>query len=153
MIHVLNTCSVACDDRRFNGQHDSLFREIVSIITTYLPSTACITSDLGEYSFPQHIVATDLRPDIVWWDDNVRSLYAVELTVPFETSFEKATERKIVKYEDMIQRARATGYVAELITLEVGSKGVINMSGSERERERERERESDQPWWLGGDAQ
>ena len=29
----------------------------------------------------------------------------------------------------MIQRARATGYVAKLITLEVGLRGVINMPG------------------------
>ena len=100
LIHVLNTCTVARDNRRFNGRHDSLLREIVSIITTYLPSTACLTSDLGEYNFPQHIVATDLRPDIVWWNDNARSLHAVELTVPFETSFEKAIERKTLKYED-----------------------------------------------------
>ena len=60
------------------------------------------------------------------WDDNARS---VELTVPFETSFEKAIERKTLKYEDVIQRARTTGYVAKLITLEVGSRGVINMPG------------------------
>ena len=95
----------------------------------YLPSNAHLTSDLGEYCFPQHIVATDLRPDIVWWDDTARLMNVIELTVPFETSFVEGAERKSVKYVNLVQRARTSGYAAKLITLEVGSRGVINMPG------------------------
>ena len=129
LIHVLNTCAVARDNQRFNGRHHSLLREIVAIIMIYLPSNAHLTCDLGEYSFPQHIVATDLHPDIVWWDDTARSMNVVELTVPFETSFVEVAERKSVKYVNLVQQARVSGYAAKLITLEVGSRGVINMSG------------------------
>ena len=105
--------TVAREDRRFNGRHDSLLRDHHQD----LPA-ACLTADLGEYCFPQHIVATDLCPDIVWWG---RSLHVVELTVPFETSFVEATEGKVRKYGDLTEQA---GYTAMLITLEVC---VINM--------------------------
>jgi len=43
-----------------------------------------ITADLPNqpYSFPQHIVCTDSRPDIVVWDRSAITI--IELTVPFE---------------------------------------------------------------------
>ena len=37
--------------------------------------------------------------------------------------------RKVIKYADLTERARMSGYTATLITLEVGSRGVINMPG------------------------
>ena len=76
LIHTLNTCRVARDDHHFNTRHDVIVREIATVPSlpcTYLPPTASATSDLGSYNFPQHIVATDLRPDIVWWDEGARN--------------------------------------------------------------------------------
>ena len=112
------------------------------IITLYLPPTSSVTLDLDSYKFPQHIVATDLRPDIVWWDEAAHKrpdivwwdeaahkLVLLELTIPFETSFECARERKTIKYEGILERAQHGGYRASLITLEMGSRGVINLSG------------------------
>ena len=125
----IDPCRVAHDDRRFNVRHDSLLKKISAIILTYLPPTTSLTTDLGNYSFPQHRVATDLRPDIVGWDDTVKRLCVVELTVPFETSFTGAAERKTIKYKHLIKRARGSGYTAKLITLEVGSRGMINLPG------------------------
>ena len=52
-----------------------------------------------------------------------------ELTIPFETSFTEAADRKRAKYEDLQKEARQAGYKATLITLEVGSRGVINNPG------------------------
>ena len=83
-------------DGRFNGRHDTVLSEIVSLISAYLPPSASISSDLGSYSFLQHIVAT------VWWDDKARNLCLLELTVCFETSFEEAAQRK----KDQICRHR-----------------------------------------------
>ena len=68
-------------------------------------------------------------------DDTARSLHVVELTVPFETSFVEATEGKVRKYGDLTEQARMAGYTAMLITLEVGSSGVINMPGFTRLKE------------------
>ena len=106
-----------------------MLREIASVITVYLPPHTDITTDLGTYSFPQHIVPTDLRPDVVWWDHAAKKLCLVELTVCFETSFNEAAERKQVKYQDLVERARCSNYRTTLITLEVGSRGMVNMEG------------------------
>ena len=76
-----------------------------------------------------HIVSMDLHPDIVWWDDYQTSLVLMELTISYETKFDDAAERKEVKYEELITGAQASGYDAELIMLEVGSRGVINPAG------------------------
>ena len=129
LIHTLNICKVARDARKFNIRHDAVLTEIVSIISAYMPATAELTTDLGSYTFPQHIVTTDLRPDIVWWDDTSRKLCMVELTVCFETLFNEAAERKTIKYEDIKQRVESAGYNVVLLTLEVGSRGIINIEG------------------------
>lgn len=65
LIHVLNSCKVACDERCFNARHDAVLIEIVSLLSMYTSPTANLSADLNSYLFPHHIVATDLRPDIV----------------------------------------------------------------------------------------
>ena len=129
LIHVLNICRVARDERRFNSRHDAVLREIVALISAYLPPSVSISSDLGSYSFPQHIVSTDLRPDVVWWDDETRKLCLLELTVCFETSFEEAAQRKKIRYADIVDQARLSHYISKLITVEVGARGIVNMEG------------------------
>ena len=96
---------------------------------TKTPPAINLTADINEYAFPTHIVSTDLRPDIVWWDNQQKSLMLVRLTISYKTNFDDATERKELRYEELITRARASGYDAELITLEVGSRGVIYPAG------------------------
>ena len=129
LIHVLNACKVARDERRYNPHHDAILSLIVTFLTSKISPTAHLTSDLGSYIFPQHIVSTDLRPDIVWWDDSLKKIILMELTVCFESSFQHAAERKTTKYEDVVVRARSSGYRGQIITLEVGSRGVIGGGG------------------------
>ena len=43
------------------------------------------------------LVPTNLRPDLVWWEDDARVSYVVELTVCYETNFGEAAERKMAK--------------------------------------------------------
>jgi len=81
------------------------------------------------YSFPHHTVSTDLRPDIVGWEDNPKKIWLAELTVPFETGFKDAAERKEASYEDLVCRAKQAGYDFHPITIEVGSRGVPHMVG------------------------
>jgi hypothetical protein len=76
------------------------------------------------YQFLCHIVPTDLRPDIVWWDSSSRCVCLAELTVCFETNFDDAADRKTTKYADLLQQARGNGYRATLLPLKVGLKGV-----------------------------
>lgn len=101
LIHVLNNCEVALHLHRYNECHDQVLAIISSTVTDYLPPTTTSTVDLGTgYSFPHHIAPTDLRPDIVLWDDSNKSLTLLELTVCFETSFDDARVRKQDKYRD-----------------------------------------------------
>ena len=62
---------VARDFQRYNQRHDAVFQEIANCIRPKLSPTIQLTANLNdEYEFPTHIVPTDLRPDIVWWDDS-----------------------------------------------------------------------------------
>ena len=130
LIHVLNCCSVARDLRRYNSRHDDVLRVMLDIIKTRLKPTTKISADVdGNYTFPTHIVPTDLRPDIVWWNDVDKTLVLVELTIAFETSFEVASQRKTIKYDDLVIAANKNGFDATLITIEVGSRGITNPPG------------------------
>ena len=129
LIHVLNICPVALKARRFNLRHDAVLEIITETISTCLTTTEKMSSDLSEYGFPHHIVPTTLRPDIVWWDESKKRLLLIELTISFETSFDSAAERKRAKYEDLQRRAQRAGYHTTIITLEVGSRGIINYPG------------------------
>ena len=103
---------------------------IADAVRQKLSPLAGFSADLSDsYSFPLHIASTDLRPDIVWWDDASKKVRMVELTVPFETGFQAAAERKETNYEDLVNRARQAGYNTHLITVEVGARGIPHMAG------------------------
>ena len=129
LIHVLNACPRALETRRYNLRHDSVLEKIVTTISTHLQPSERMCSDLSEYNFPQHITPTTLRPDTVVWDDVKKKLLLVELTVCFETTFSDAAQRKRAKYEELQESAQKMGYQTSLITLEVGSRGMINPPG------------------------
>ena len=59
----------------------------------------------------------------------MKKIVLMELTVCFESSFQHAAERKTTKYEDVVARARSSGYIGQIITLEVGSRGIIGGDG------------------------
>ena len=125
LLHVLNNCTTARDLRRYNTRHDLVLQEIASAIKPYLNKSTSLLVDIGEgYQFPCHIVPTDLRPDLVWWDPDSRSVCLAELTICFETNFVDAAARKSAKYADLVQQAKGNGYRATLLPIQVGARGV-----------------------------
>ncbi len=78
---------------------------------------------------------TDLRPDIVCWNDDKKTITIVELTVCFETSYKAAVTRKEDRYLDLILDAKRAGYSPTQITLEMGSRGLPNMDGFQKLRD------------------
>ena len=108
--HVLNSCSTALNHHRFNLRHDSVLKDLYLCLKPHLPNGSKLTVDLPdtEYSFPQHIVTTDLRPDLVIWNDTSKSIIIIELTIAFETAFEHARERKRFKYSNLERRCQRT---------------------------------------------
>ena len=50
----------------------------------------------------------------------------------FETCFQAAADRKMVKYLDLVTSAQRAGYTTQIITVEVGSRGLVNSTGFEK---------------------
>ena len=78
----------------------------------------------------QHIVCTDSRPDIVVWDRSAITI--IELTVPFELCVDSAVARKTGRYSELLGPCRDAGYKANLLTLEVVSRGFININSFDK---------------------
>ena len=78
--------------------------------------------------FPQDVVATNLRPDLLLHSDSTRSLLIVELTVPWEERLQVAHERKRLKYQDLVDNARRNGWNTTLFAIEVGTRGFPSAS-------------------------
>ena len=127
--HVLNNCPKALELRRYSKRHDEVLGVVGEFIQSHLPPGFSVIIDLPSesYSFPNHISPTNLRPDIVWWCDKTRELWLLELTVSYETRVADAAARKTGKYLDLVEAVRGAGYRAELITLEVGSRGMLSV--------------------------
>jgi hypothetical protein len=67
----------------------------------------------------------------VWWCERQRKLWLFELTISYESLIAKACELKKAKYQDLVEAGRAAGYRTELITVEVGSRGMLGSSDSD----------------------
>ena len=125
LIHVLNACDAALQWRRYNNRHDMVLEGLHSAVRGNLPEGTTMIADLeSDYSFPAKLACTDLRPDIVWWNDTTRRVTLLELTIPFDTLLEDAARRKQAKYRSLAEDIEKQGYSVKLLTLEVGSRGV-----------------------------
>ena len=131
---MLNYCQVALELRRYNLRHDNVLQVIVDSLQSQCPPEYQIMADLpnSTYDFPSSVASTDLRPDLVVWSDTQRAMVLAELTICFETNFVDASQRKTAKYQDLLETCTANGYTTNLVTVEVGSRGFINMSGFQR---------------------
>lgn len=100
-------------------------------MSSHLHTGDRVTVDLpGEqYCFPQDAATTDSRPDIVIWND--QTIVLIELTIPFEPGMDAAAERKRAKYADLLARCSTTRH-ALLTTIEVGSRGFLNVASFEK---------------------
>ena len=121
------------DLRRYSERHDSVLKIFGDFIKSSLPPLYSVTIDhpTDTYSFPHHITPTNLRTDIVWWGERQRELWLFELTISYEKLMAEARERKRAKYQDLVEAGRAAGYKTELITVEVGSRGMLDTSDLE----------------------
>ena len=59
----------------------------------------------------------------------------MELTVSYESLVAEARSRKRAKYHDLVEAGRAAGYKTDLITVEVGSRGMLGESMFENLKE------------------
>ena len=85
--------------------------------------------DLGRrLVFPDHIVKTSLRPDIVIYSNGARTVLMIELTCPSEENFEKRHEEKLNRYTDLQADCEIAGWKVYLYAVEVGARGYSAQS-------------------------
>ena len=70
-------------------------------------------------------IPTIQKPDIFLWNDEQRMLELVELTVPFEANIDEASQRKIVRYEDLVKECAFDGWKTWHSPIEVGCRGFV----------------------------
>ena len=63
--------------------------------------------------------------DIVWWSDNRKELLLLELTISYESLVADTHQQKEAKYFELVQAGHAGRYCSQLITVEVGSRGML----------------------------
>ena len=131
LVHVLNSCQVALNLRRYNSRHDAILTKIATFAKFHLPNTFKILSDLPgtSYLYPPHIGTTDLRPDLLIWSDEAKEINLIELTICFETAFDEAIRRKTNRYSEVREEAIRHGYQANILPIEVGSRGTVHTHG------------------------
>jgi zinc-binding in reverse transcriptase len=75
--------------------------------------------------FPPNFYSTNERPDIVIWSRMSRKVVLLELTCCAEEGVSAAKLRKEVRYQTLVDNINSSGWRAELLTLEVGARGLI----------------------------
>ena len=129
LAHILNCCQVALSHHRC---HDDVLRVIVGYLKEELSEDYTVVADLGielSYLFPPQLAISDLRPDITVLSQLEKEAMLIELTVCNEASYEAAQHRKTEKYLELASEVEANVFNAELITLGVGSRGLVCTKG------------------------
>ena len=129
LLHTLNHCPMALLNRCYNQRHDAVLELLHEFTCSHASSQQQVTVDLPNqpYCFPASFACTDSRPDLVIRNKDQASIHLVELTVPLETTMEDAVTRKRARYSELLQECSRTAKVAKLITIEVGSRGFLNL--------------------------
>jgi hypothetical protein len=83
----------------------------------------------GSFKWPiPNVVATDLRPDIVFVSNNMRIIIWGELTAPMERRISISAIKKKKRYIDLKARLMSKGWTVYDMTLEVGALGFTSTS-------------------------
>ena len=79
-----------------------------------------------EYRLPHHLCPTNLKPDLVIWNDAKRTVFLIELTCPFKENFVNAANRKETRYPDLANTVRSDGVQCTVWPVQVGSRGMVD---------------------------
>ena len=79
--------------------------------------------------FPSNIVVISQRPDIIFWNECLRKMYIIELTVCHESNFDSANERKTNRYYKLLESVKEKGYRCVQFNILVGSRGFLHLKG------------------------
>ncbi len=102
----------------------NLSKETDWIIHSDLPvdNNKCVTSTV-----PTDVCVIIQIPDITMINHSQIIAILIELTVCFETNFERSAQRKGNRYGSLLNGIQSTGFTCELIIFEVGSRGLVSV--------------------------
>ncbi len=134
LMHVLNNCQECLD--RYTWRHNSVLLYIKNFLAKDMPENTQIFLDIpghfkGISTVPVDITVTNQKPDMVIID-NSGKVTIMELTIPFESNIIQAEQRKRQRYEGLLDEIINKGHPAELITVEIGSRGLICKANSDK---------------------
>ncbi len=106
LLHILNNCPAMLKDGRYTWRHNSVLSHMFTLAQNLSKETDWIShSDLpghnnncGISTVPTYICVTTQIPDIVMINRPHKIAMLIELTVCFETNFEKSVQRKENRY-------------------------------------------------------
>ena len=88
-----------------------------------------VAADLeGMRHYPQVLIESGKRPDLVLVSSSTDAIILVELTVPWEDRLQYSNALKADKYADLSMDLEAKGYRTDLFPIEVGARGVVGRS-------------------------
>ena len=102
LLHVFAGCKTYLDEGRFTWRHDSALNFLASSLQ-YLKNYTFYV-DLPQYLSPCLITGDNLRPDMLISSSD--TLYAIVLSVCFETNLNNNTSRKFEKYRHLLHHLR-----------------------------------------------
>ena len=126
---------------RFTFRHDSVLQHLLNTIVRRKKEGITVYADLNGWrvnggTVPHEMALTEQKPDLVIIDKSVMpvKILLVELTVPWDSShnFQAAYDRKTARYERLTEDLRQAGYDPRNLPLEIGCRGVINLSNQDR---------------------
>ncbi len=133
--HILNNCTHMLD--RYLWRHNSILSFIIKTVSKDLPDSWTIYSDLpnnmhGCSTIPTDILITSQKPDLVILNKQSKSIYIMELSVPFERNIEDTHKRKMDRYEHLISDIKDSGFSVYYYAIEIGSRGYISQDNTNR---------------------
>ena len=145
--HVLSGCKVGLKQGRYRYRHDSVLRVIVHHLAGFINGKKSgrrgnemkgllnvandwiLLADLDRrLVFPDVIVVTSLRPDIVMYSMESDTVIMVELTCPCEENIEARNREKLAKYTTLVADCQIANWKVHLFAVEVGARGYAAQS-------------------------
>ena len=132
LLHVLNNCRTMLDQGRYTWRHNSVLNYLFKVLKPTNPTSPFeIFCDLsgkmtGISTIPTDILVTSQKPDIVIVNKSDKSVFIIELTIPFDRNIDDARKRKEKRYENLNDDICKAGFSSHLYTIEIGSRGFVS---------------------------
>ncbi len=118
LLHVVAGCQSYL--QRFTWRHDSILNFLATNLQTV--NDSCLYVDLPGYKSPSIITGDTYRPDMLLLPSN-EIIYIIELTVGFESNLRKNTERKKLKYKELVREQNKHFNSVKFVNLSMSALG------------------------------